>query len=383
MIELDADVAVLGAGFGGSVMSLVLRRIGLRPTLIERGAHPRFAIGESSTPIANLVLRDLARRYDLPRLAPLAKYGPWQAAYPHVVCGLKRGFCYFQHEADRLFLPRDDHANELLVAASSDDEHGDTHWLRADVDQFLMHEARSAGVPYLDRTEIAGIERTHNDRGWQLTGQRGDELVRIAARFLIDASGDGGLLARAFGISRDPAGMHTHSRAIFSHFTHLKPWHEYLTQYGGRVEDHPFRCDHAALHHLIDGGWMYQLRFNNGVTSAGFSLDTRRYPLDETVPVAEEWDRLLTRHPSIAAQFSGTEFVSPPGPVKRTGRLQRRATRVVGDGWAMLPHTAGFVDPLHSSGIAQTFCGIERLATIFEQAKEKHGFLEKPGFCDW
>jgi FADH2 O2-dependent halogenase len=29
-----------------------------------------------------------------------------------------------------------------------------------------------------------------------------------------------------------------------------------------------------------------------------------------------------------------------------------------------LPHTAGFIDPLHSTGIAQTLCGIERLAPL-------------------
>ena len=38
---------------------------------MEKGRHPRFAIGESSTPVANLVLEGLARTYDLPRLLPL------------------------------------------------------------------------------------------------------------------------------------------------------------------------------------------------------------------------------------------------------------------------------------------------------------------------
>src|SRR6185369_14869191 len=247
MIEHDADIAVLGAGFGVSLMALVLSRIGLRPVLVDRGSHPRFAIGESSTPIANLVLRDLAMRYDLPQLTPLSKYGTWQAAYPHIVCGLKRGFSYFPHEPNHPFVPRADHANEMLVAASSEDALGDTHWLRSDVDGFFAEEAQAAGIPYLDRTDVTGIESAATGR-WQLTGQREDEPVRIAAQFLIDATGDGGLLARAFGISREPAGMHTHSRAIFGHFTGLKPWHDFLATHGGRVTDPPFNCDNAALH---------------------------------------------------------------------------------------------------------------------------------------
>ncbi|HUG89439.1 MAG TPA: NAD(P)-binding protein, partial [Planctomycetaceae bacterium] len=76
-MRLDAEIAVIGSGFGGSLTALLLDRIGRRPVLVDRGSHPRFAIGESSTPIANLVLRDLALRYGLPRLVPLAKYGTW------------------------------------------------------------------------------------------------------------------------------------------------------------------------------------------------------------------------------------------------------------------------------------------------------------------
>ena len=61
MSALDVDVAIVGGGFGGSLLALVLRRAGLRVALIDRGRHPRFVIGESSTPIANLVLKDLCR----------------------------------------------------------------------------------------------------------------------------------------------------------------------------------------------------------------------------------------------------------------------------------------------------------------------------------
>ena len=43
--------------------------------LIERGRHPRFAIGESSTPLANLLLEELADRYDLPRDPPVLEVG--------------------------------------------------------------------------------------------------------------------------------------------------------------------------------------------------------------------------------------------------------------------------------------------------------------------
>src|SRR5262245_6509858 len=91
------DIAVIGSGFSGSLFAMVAHRLGLRVLLIERGRHPRFAIGESASPLAGVVLEQLADRYNLPRVKPLASYGAWQRAYPHVSCGLKRGFTYFEH----------------------------------------------------------------------------------------------------------------------------------------------------------------------------------------------------------------------------------------------------------------------------------------------
>ena len=72
-VKLSVDVAVVGSGFGGSLTALVARRLGLSVALLERGTHPRFAIGESTSPLANLLLEELARRYELPRLLPLCK----------------------------------------------------------------------------------------------------------------------------------------------------------------------------------------------------------------------------------------------------------------------------------------------------------------------
>ena len=65
--RIDADIAIVGSGFAGSLAALALRKRGRRVVLIERGRHPRFAIGESSTPLANLLIEELADRYDLPQ----------------------------------------------------------------------------------------------------------------------------------------------------------------------------------------------------------------------------------------------------------------------------------------------------------------------------
>ena len=42
-------------------------------------------------------------------------------------------------------------------------------------------------------------------------------------------------------------------------------------------------------------------------------------------------------------------------------------SQAAGDNWALLPHTFGFIDPLHSTGIAQSLRGIERLVAILRE----------------
>lgn len=92
------DVAVVGSGFAGSLFAMIARRLGHSVALLERGRHPRVVIGESSTPLSNLLLEDLAKRYDLPAIWPLTKWGSWQEKYPDLPCGLKRGFSFFHHD---------------------------------------------------------------------------------------------------------------------------------------------------------------------------------------------------------------------------------------------------------------------------------------------
>ena len=165
--HVDADVAIIGSGFAGSLTALALLSRGRRVVVIERGRHPRFAIGESSTPLANLLIEEMADRYDLPRIRPFSKWGTWQRARPDVAGGLKRGFTFFFHEPDEPFVDTDEHRRQLLVAASPHDDIADTHWYRPDVDHALILEAQAAGAVYLDMTRLDRVRtgrRSHDAR---------------------------------------------------------------------------------------------------------------------------------------------------------------------------------------------------------------------------
>ena len=84
MRGIDADIAIVGSGFAGSLTALALRRRGKRVALVERGRHPRFAIGESSTPLANLLLEEIAIATTCRASGVFSKWGTWQRARPDV-----------------------------------------------------------------------------------------------------------------------------------------------------------------------------------------------------------------------------------------------------------------------------------------------------------
>ncbi|MCA8994461.1 MAG: tryptophan 7-halogenase [Planctomycetaceae bacterium] len=341
----------------------MLAKRGRSVVLVDANRHPRFAIGESSTPLADLILGDIAEEYDLPELSPLTQFGSWQRTYPHLVCGKKRGFSYFHHRPGREFSNDEQHSHELLVAASSSDEQSDTHWLRSDVDQFFCQLAEQTGVQVVEGCRVQLGQR---EDLWELS-QR--ELL-ATCDFLVDATGQGSLLAQHFGMTPAPKPFATAgplsfcgSRAIFGHFENVARWTEVLREQGIDQTDYTFACDDAALHHILDEGWMWQLRFSNDVVSVGIALDLKGPPATDEESPAEEWNRILSRYPSILRQFRNARLVAPANGLQRTGPLQR-CLPISGPNWAQLPHSIGFVDPLHSTGIAHTLSGIQRLVPL-------------------
>ena len=128
------DVAIVGSGFAGSLLARVLAGLGYHVVLLERGTHPRFAIGESSTPLANLSLERIGRRYGLADCYRLATHGRWLEHFPGLRRGLKRGFTFYRHHPGQSFANRGLDSERLLVAASPNDAVADAHWLRVSVD---------------------------------------------------------------------------------------------------------------------------------------------------------------------------------------------------------------------------------------------------------
>lgn len=364
------DIVIAGAGFSGTITALALQRSGFTVCVIEKGMHPRFAIGESSTPIADMILRSLSAQYDLPWLYDFSRYGSWQQSHPEIVCGIKRGFSYFKHHPGKTFYTDADHSNELLVAASVSDSMSDTNWLRADFDGFLVNKIQQYGIDYFDNTGIISATRTNNQ--WLFKMSRQGTVSSVQASFFIDATGSGILADQLFGVQSSAAGFLTNSFAVFSHFDQLPRWSSLLEQKNISSNDYPYDPDNSALHHILDEGWAWALRFNNNRTSWGFALNGEN-PSFQKMTTAEIWNTIRNRYPDIDQILSCGSLAQQPGRIIQSGRLQRKLDHGYGEGWLAMPHSIGFVDPLFSSGIAWSLAGIER---IVKALSENKGFGE-------
>src|SRR5438477_3639654 len=302
----EFDMAVIGSGFAGSLLAMIAKRLGRSVVLLERGAHPRFAIGESSTPLTNLLLEQIARQYDLPRLLPLTKWGLWQETYPNLACGLKRGFTFFHHTFGQPWKETSDRRNQLLVAASPHDAIADTHWYRADFDHFLLREAQALGVEYVDKVKLVKPEIGGGGK-FILRGEREGKALAVKVRFLVDAAGQRGFVHQAYKFAEEKFPKLPRTQGLYTHFTGVRRLEEVCPS----REAPPYPVDDAAVHHVFDGGWIWVLRFNNGITSAGVAATQELANELRLAEGAPGWGRLLKRLPTVAEQFSEAKLQLP------------------------------------------------------------------------
>jgi FADH2 O2-dependent halogenase len=257
--------------------------------------------------------------------------------------------------------------DQLLVAASPHNEIADMHWYRADFDHFLVKEAEKLGVDYFDRVTLGDC--VDDGKEIRLSGEREGHKVEIRAQFVIDATGPRGFLHRAVGLEEAALPDYPATQSLYNHFAGVCRLED--TEFSRIDGQPPFPIDDAAVHHVFDGGWIWVLKFNNGITSAGVAATDEFAVQLRLSDGAPAWDRLLNRIPALKAQFAHARAVRQFTHIPRLGF---RSAQVAGARWALLPSAAGFVDPLLSTGFPLTLLGVTRIAEIIERHWGRESF---------
>jgi tetracycline 7-halogenase / FADH2 O2-dependent halogenase len=358
------DVVILGSGIGGTLLGAILARNGVKVLILEQSTHPRFAIGESTVPETTQMFGILAKRYGVPEIEKLSNYQNVRTSVSSA-CGIKRNFSFIYHRQGEAQRPQE--ATQFPTWAPPFGP--DIHFYRQDVDAYMLAVAIRYGAVVQQNIGVTEIEI--DEKEVYIKTNRDDEY---RASYVVDAGGFNSPIAKKFGLRETPCPMKTQSRSIFTHMVNVTPY----DQCGADRSEHglPSPFHQGTLHHVFDGGWMWVIPFNNHPTSTnslcsvGISLDLAAYPKTNLTP-EQEFKNIINRFPGIAKQFENAQSVRE---WIATERNQYSSKQAVGERFCLLPHAAGFVDPLFSSGLGITLSTINQLSDRLIKATANNDF---------
>ncbi|MCX4591804.1 tryptophan 7-halogenase [Streptomyces sp. NBC_01549] len=350
----EYDVAILGSGLAGSITGAILARQGAKVLLVDAGQHPRFAVGESQNPQLVEWLHNLAVRYDVPEIKHLLDIkAVTENIGPHH--GRKQSFGFVTHKKGREPDPRE--ATMFVIPKMLTEA---SHLYRQDTDSYYLSVAAKYGCTLRQNWRATSLD--FDDDAVTVTGQNG-EVFRV--KFLIDASGFRSPLAQKFDLRENPPRHKHHARSLFTHYVGIKPYDEVCNYPENLLPPAEAPFHGGTLHHLIERGWFWIIPFDNykdsknPLCSVGLTFDERLYPKPQDMTPDEEFNHYLDQYPAVKRQFEGAkrvrEWVS-------TDRLQYSSKKTIGHRWCLMSHAAGFIDPLYSRGLSNTFEVVDALA---------------------
>jgi hypothetical protein len=319
------DVAVIGAGPAGAVVAALLTRAGWSVEVFERTHFPRFSIGESLLPQAMEWLDEAGLLQDV----------------------IEAGF---QHKNGAMF-QWDDRQESFDFREKFSDGWGTTYQVRRDIfDDVLAKGAVRMGAKVHFGQTVTAMRPEATQPSFTVRDESGAER-EVRARFIIDASGFGRVLARLLDLE---APLNVPPRmALFRH-----------------VRDHmpPEAYDRNKILISINPRnpeiWYWMIPLADGLCSTGVVGEPRHLEIadrDRNERLAE----LVTEAGLMGRLLAKSE------PINEGGEISGYACKVkslVGPGYALLGNAGEFLDPIFSSGVTIAL----KSASLGAKAVDRH-----------
>ncbi len=291
------DVAVVGGGPAGCAAALTLRRNSpaLSVVLIEAGEYAEHRAGEILPPAARTVLKSLDVLHLLDE----------KCARPSRGVAFAWGSVRLE-EDDYFFSARG----------------GGWHLDRNRFDAMMADACLRRGVLVLRGTALYAAERRPS--GWELVAGN----KRLAARFVVDATGRTAVFARMQG-----------ERMVFD---------DRLTSYS-RIFATVDPCSTEILIESAEQGWWYTAPIPGGRRVASFVTDAD-LGRELCLPANDAWSRLARQTTHVAAAIGCSTAVSDC--IVRPAS-SARLTSTSGKGWVAAGDASAAYDPLAGQGITK------------------------------
>ena len=315
-MSVDKPIIVIGGGPAGSCAAALLARMGLDVVLLERERFPRAHVGESLLPGSIPILESLGVMDEVRRAGFTVKPGAT------MVWGMEREPWSWRF--------RETHASN---------PHSYQVW-RPEFDAILLNNARRSGVDVREGWQVTRV--AFDDEGAAsavfcraaddgLLGKGGE--VELPARYVVDASGQSGVLSRQLGL-----------REWDDFFRNLAVYGYYK---GG--ERLPSPDEGNILIESQADGWLWHIPLREGWASVGAVVDADAGQQGIRKQGARAFlESQIAAAPYLAGMLESATMVSGPEVVRD---WSYRCKSLSGTGYILVGDAGCFIDPLFSSGV--------------------------------
>ncbi len=301
------DVLIIGAGPAGSVAAAMIHKSGYSVRVVEREKFPRFVIGESLLPRCMEVLEEA----DL--------LGAVEAQH-------------FQKKFGAKFMRGDQVADFKFSDQFSPGWTWTWQVQRAEFDLALITEVQRRGVQVDFETTITDIE-FFADESSISSAQRKDGITeKIAARFIVDASGYGRVIPRLLKLEQA-----SHLDPRKSIFAHVKDLHR----------DNHEEPDRIIALMYAPGVWTWVIPLSTGIASVGFVGSMDFFDKIEG-DHAQKFKSCIEGNAYLKGRFGDAPWIFEP---RKLEAWSATTDKFHGNGFVLTGNVTEFLDPIFSSGV--------------------------------
>ncbi len=331
MEEQHTEVLVIGGGPAGTTFAALMRKHGWTVTLLERGHHPKFHIGESLLPMCLPILDRLGVLDEVRGIGVVKRGADFTIGNGNGQCNT---ICFSEALGNS-----PDHAFEVR---------------RSDFDQILFKNCDQAGVDAIDGMRVCRVER-RADGAHVVEATADDGSTRTwVARFVADASGRDTFMASSQHWKK--RNKRHASAAVYTHFR--------------GVARRPGADQGNISIYWFENGWIWMIPLEQDIMSVGVVcnpkyLKTRSGSLQ---------DFLMDTLNQISETRERTLQAEVIQPVEATGNYSYASQRSLGNGFILLGDAFAFIDPVFSSGVYLAMSSAERAIPVAEAWLQRRPF---------